>query len=295
MELLQLKYFCDAAKTENFSKTAKSFMLPPSAISQSIRRLEEELGVRLFVRRANRVTLSTEGSIFYKGAKGALDALDTARSALRDIDGEVTGELHLFIGCNRRTVISAIERYRHLYPGVTFMLDHGTQTDPESYDLIISDRVITQTGMQRRHLVRERLCIAANESLAPTKDGILTLSDFKDCGFITMHRGSSLYLCTVEACRRHGFEPNIVIESDDPMYVRRYLELGMGVSLVPTFSWRGSFSEGIRLIDVGDIFRDTYIYSRGQEYVPKCVRLFEDMLALAFAEEAECADIDREK
>ncbi|MBQ8372237.1 MAG: LysR family transcriptional regulator [Clostridia bacterium] len=285
MELLQLKYFCDAAMTENFSQTAKSFMLPPSAISQSVRRLEEELGVKLFVRRANRVTLSAEGAIFYKGAKGALDALSAARSALRDRDGEITGEVHLFIGCNRRTVLSAIERYRHLYPGVTFMLDHGTQTNPESYDLIISDRVIAETGMLRRHLVRERLCIAVNESLAPTNSGELSLSDFKDCGFISMHRGSSLYLCTVEACQRHGFEPNIVIESDDPVYVRRYLELGMGVSLVPTFSWRGLFSDGIRLIDVGDIFRDTYIYSRRQEYVPKCVKLFEDMLAQAFAEE----------
>ena len=48
MELLQLKYFKDAALTENFSHTAKNFYVPQSAVSQSIKRLETELGVELF-------------------------------------------------------------------------------------------------------------------------------------------------------------------------------------------------------------------------------------------------------
>ena len=48
MEILQLKYFCDSAVTGNFSATAKKFMVPPSAVSQSIKRLENELGTTLF-------------------------------------------------------------------------------------------------------------------------------------------------------------------------------------------------------------------------------------------------------
>ena len=55
MELLQLTYFCDAAATQNFSQTAKRFNVPPSNISQSIKRLEEELGVPLFTRSATLV------------------------------------------------------------------------------------------------------------------------------------------------------------------------------------------------------------------------------------------------
>jgi chromosome segregation protein len=43
MEILQLKYFCDAVQTQNFSKTAKKFLVPPSNISQTIKRLEKEL------------------------------------------------------------------------------------------------------------------------------------------------------------------------------------------------------------------------------------------------------------
>ena len=47
MELLQLMYFCDAAETENFSRTAKKYHVPPSDISQSIKRLELELSAEV--------------------------------------------------------------------------------------------------------------------------------------------------------------------------------------------------------------------------------------------------------
>ena len=64
MELLQLKYFIDASETQNFSETAKKFYVPPSAVSQSIKRLESELNVKLFSRRANKIQLNENGILF---------------------------------------------------------------------------------------------------------------------------------------------------------------------------------------------------------------------------------------
>ena len=58
MEILQLKYFCDAAQTQNFSKTAKKFLVPPSNISQTIKRLEKEVETTLFERHANKIKLN---------------------------------------------------------------------------------------------------------------------------------------------------------------------------------------------------------------------------------------------
>ena len=60
MEMLQLKYFKDAAETQNFSKTAQKFTVPTSAVSQSIRRLEKEMGTPLFARTSNRITLNED-------------------------------------------------------------------------------------------------------------------------------------------------------------------------------------------------------------------------------------------
>ena len=79
MELLQLKYFCDAAQTQNFSKTAEKYRVPPSNISQIIRRLENELGVKLFAREANRLVLNEQGKLFYRKIKSALSLIEEAK------------------------------------------------------------------------------------------------------------------------------------------------------------------------------------------------------------------------
>ena len=71
MEILQLKYFCDAVQTQNFSKTAKKFLVPPSNISQTIKRLEKELETPLFERHINRIKVNDAGLYFYKNAKTA--------------------------------------------------------------------------------------------------------------------------------------------------------------------------------------------------------------------------------
>ena len=62
MEILQLKYFLDSAEHGSFSLTAKKYMVPTTSVSASVRRLEEELGYKLFDRHANKITLNENGS-----------------------------------------------------------------------------------------------------------------------------------------------------------------------------------------------------------------------------------------
>ena len=138
MELLQLTYFCDAAQSENFSKTAKKFFVPPSAISQSVHRLESELGTVLFYRDANRIRLNPDGRMFYEEIKTALSLIDRAKGRIAESRDGVSGEIKMFIGANRRAVTLAIERFREIYPQVNFLLNHSALNDPMSYDLVIA-------------------------------------------------------------------------------------------------------------------------------------------------------------
>ena len=63
MEILQLRYFYEIAQNENFAKTAEKFMVPASSVSNSVKRLEKELGVQLFDRSANCIRLNEKGRI----------------------------------------------------------------------------------------------------------------------------------------------------------------------------------------------------------------------------------------
>ena len=65
MEILQLRYFYETAMAESIAKTAQKYMVPASSVSASIKRLEQELGVELFVRTSNRISLSEKGKLLY--------------------------------------------------------------------------------------------------------------------------------------------------------------------------------------------------------------------------------------
>lgn len=283
MELLQLKYFCDAAETENFSLTAKKFEVPPSGISQTVKRLEEELGTDLFIRGANRVSLNEQGRIFYGGVKKALDAIDNAKAGIRKGETSVSGEIRISVLTNRRIVTSAIESFRMEHPAVNFFINHNPEADFRGFDLIISDEAIMDRGYEKKLLINEEILLAMCRENPVANAEELKPADLREQRFITMPKGSSLFMHTNLICSLGGFVPNIAIQSDDPFYIRKYVELGLGIAFVPKFSWEGLFSDKVVLKKVGSFKRNTCIFYSRERYRSKAAKLFFDKL-LSYAE-----------
>ncbi|MBO5746429.1 MAG: LysR family transcriptional regulator [Clostridia bacterium] len=273
MELLQLTYFCDAAESENFSKTAQKFGVPASNISQTVHRLEKELGVSLFDRRANKATLNEAGRVFYEKVKIALDALEEGKLRLSDLKGVVSGEVRLLILTNRNTVTKAIEKFKKKYPQVIFSVSHRLDNAEDDFDFIISDQPPFTRRLQKRLLITDEMMLAVQKGSRWDVDEI-DLSSLKNERFISMHSNSSLYRTAYRICADFGFAPNIAIQSDDPYYMRKYIELGMGVAIVPSVSWSGLFADSVVLKSLGGVKRETYIFSDPEKYMPTVVKLF---------------------
>ena len=83
MELIQLKYFKTVAAMGKLSDAAQALFVSAPALSISISRLEKELGVSLFDRAQNRITLNQQGQIFLKYVSQVFDSLETAKTELR--------------------------------------------------------------------------------------------------------------------------------------------------------------------------------------------------------------------
>ena len=256
MEFLQLEYFADAARCENFSHTAKKYNVPTSNISQTVKRLECELGVKLFNRTANKISLSEEGRIFYEGVIRGLGEIKTAKERLSALEGDVCGEVTLLIEANRRLVTEAIERFRCEFPEVSIVISHSYDENTK-YDIIVSDMLPASGEYDAHHLISEPMRLACLDDGATE---MRSLADFKDRRFVSMTKNSRLYKCVYELCRKCGFTPDIAIQTDDPYYVRKYVEMGLGVAVVPTVSWSGLFSEKVTLVNIGDFSRSTYLY-----------------------------------
>lgn len=273
MELLQLMYFCHAAKSENFSKTAKEFQVPPSDISQSIHRLEKELGVQLFDRSANRIKVNYRGKQFFENVSTALSLIDKAKETINDTDS-ISGEIRLLVETNRRIVTMAIESFSREHKDVSFFVNNSYNENVDNYDVIITDRPVAKQYYKSIPLVLEKFLLASRKDYSFVQNGGSTVPDLEKERFITMGEASGVYRVTNEICSRAGFVPNIVIQSDDPFYIRKYIEMGLGIAFVPAVSWSGMFSENIVLRDITDYQRSTCAYYDSNKYLSNAVREF---------------------
>ena len=258
MDLLQLRYFCYAAETESFAKAASRFRVPPSGISQSVKRLETELGQPLFERSANRIKLNEAGKGFYQKASEALEILDNAKNSLQKDNKKV---LRVLVENNRHPVTLAAEGFTRDCPDVSLSFDYAAK-EGVTYDIVVSARPLSGAATESIPLVTEPFALAVRRGHPLASLSRITGEELKDERFVCMSKNSSLYETLLSFCRAHGFTPTVALESDDPATVRHCIESGVGVGLVPAFSWRGQFSEAAVLIPVEGLTRTTRLYYR---------------------------------
>ena len=272
MEFLQLKYFCDAAVTQNLSKTAKKYYVPTSTVSISIKKLEDELGCKLFHHSSNKIMLNDEGREFYENISKALAIIEDAKDKIRDT-GAVRGTISIRCRSNRGALTRAMEQFLRDYPEVKFKITFG-EANVKNLDLIMSYDTAIEYD-EKILLIDEDAPIAINKSnpLAYKKD--LTIADLKNERFIV-----GLSITTAEACYSAGFSPNIAFEFNDPTYVRKYLELGLGIAFVPSYSWANLLSDNVVMRSLG-VRRKTYAYLPKDKYAKRSVKLFLEYLKRA--------------
>ena len=129
MELRHLRYFLAIAEERSFTRAAERLWVAQPGLSTQIRRLEAELGVKLFERYARGVDLTEAGELFLERARVALAAVETASATGRDLDAGVVGSVRLGIasGPRWRHAPDLLQRFSRERPRVelTVLEAHG--------------------------------------------------------------------------------------------------------------------------------------------------------------------------
>jgi len=125
MELRHLEHFVVVAEERHFTRAAKRCHIAQSALSNSIRDLERDVGAKLFARTTRRVELTVAGEALLPEARRTLDAAQRARDAVSQIQGPVVGTVaigHSLQG----TIGSWLAEYNRLHPNVCIRLEQGS-------------------------------------------------------------------------------------------------------------------------------------------------------------------------
>ncbi|WP_221031225.1 LysR family transcriptional regulator [Actomonas aquatica] len=248
MELRHLRTFVAVARHLNFTVAAAELHVAQPAVSQTIRDLEEEMGVTLFQRSKRSVRLTAAGTVFRGEVERILETADGAvRAAQRAARGEV-GKLVLgYMGPATTPFLPRVLRaYRELYPDVELVLHEMMPTEQlAAFEQERIDVAFTRpTGLagQRLWLEEELIytdrvvaAVPSDHALAQRRGGTLPVKRLGQETLVVYQQTGAmgLYDIIMGMCRRAGIAPRVVQEPDLMPTVVTLVAAGVGIGLVP--------------------------------------------------------------
>lgn len=230
MNLRQLHYFYDAARNQSLAKTAEKYKVPPSAVSTSIKRLEEELGVRLFDRASNKVVLNQKGKILAGELQIAFDRIDSAINKISDISVDKP-QIKILIRARPKWITELIAEYKSVNPQMNFIISNDyTLTGFDDFDIVIDEEKEIYSGWDRFLLSMEMICVKASAD-SPLIGKELTFKQLKDEVFVLPSVGNGMRDLYERCCKKHGMKPNVAIECNERQCLQHYVSANMGLTL----------------------------------------------------------------
>ncbi|WP_054950646.1 LysR family transcriptional regulator [Numidum massiliense] len=275
MEWYQLEYFQTVAKLQHFTRAADVLSISQPALSRSIAKLENELGVPLFTRQGRSVQLNRYGKLFLTRVDRAMQNIAEGKEAIRgEIDPESGSVAISFLHTLGSHVIpELIGAFRQQYPAVDFQLFQNAsellydQLEAGDVDLCLSSPPFERPHVTWEHLISEELYVIVppGHTLAQQRRPAIHLKDIAAEPFINLKKGYGLRAIADRLCREAGFTPQVTFEGEEATTIVGLVAAGLGVSLMP---------------DISDANKTKVYWLRVSE--PRCRR----MVGIAWAKQA---------
>jgi LysR family cyn operon transcriptional activator len=220
MELRQLRYFVDIAKTEHPPTSARTLFGTQSTLAHGLRQLEEELGMVLFERIGRGLKLSQAGVVFRNYAERALHEIEAGRMALADLSELQTGALTLgVIPTFLNTLVApAVAAFTRAYPKVNVVVRELLAPPVEaglldgSLDLGVSFHPPQRTELEALPLFDERMMLLVNPSHALAGRRTLAVKSLADVPLALLPRSFYTRGLIDNGLRDAGVTPSLRVE-----------------------------------------------------------------------------------
>jgi LysR family positive regulator for ilvC len=244
MDIRLLKQFLNLADSLHFGRASEASHVSPSALSRSIRQLEEEVGASLFDRNNRSVALTHAGEMFLSYARDSLTQWDVICDELMEEAGELHGEVSIYcsVTASYSFLFELLSRFRRDHPRIEIKLHTG---DPENAmqrvltgqeDIAIGARPeAMQTGLAFKSIATTPLVfIAAKDQL-----GYISLSGQQHD--VQVWASTPMILSESGIARRRvdawfreqNMQPDIYAQVAGNEALVSMVSLGFGVGVVP--------------------------------------------------------------
>jgi LysR family transcriptional regulator, low CO2-responsive transcriptional regulator len=243
MTIRQLEVFLGVAQAKSFSRAAERIHLSQPTLSEHMRELEDELGVRLFIRHPRSVSLTEAGRIFGDYATRVVATLAAGRQALAELDGLQRGSLVIGASTTPGTYVlpALIARFRDTYPGITVALRIANSRIVEER---IGDGDVDVAVIGGHTLGPGERCVAAGivdelQLIVSAKHPVgakISRGKLAREPLLIREEGSATRQVTERALREAGITIRPAMELDHTETIKRAVMAGLGIAFVSRYA-----------------------------------------------------------
>ena len=246
------RVFLEVAKQGNISAAAQNLFISQSAVSQSVKQLEEQLQVRLFSRSTRGVSLTSEGKLLFEYVSHALGLLQSGEEKIAASRQLLTGEL--IIGASdtvtKTYLLSRLEAFHKDYPDIRIRILNGTTSMVLDYlhagqvDIAFASEAPDETVYSVRHCVdTHTIFVAAPDYLE--FDKVYTMEEIAALPLILLERKASSRVYVERYFQDHGVQIHPEIELGSHNLLISLARIGLGVACVTEEFSLSGLSRGV--------------------------------------------------
>jgi LysR family transcriptional regulator, transcriptional activator of the cysJI operon len=243
MHVETLKVFCDLVDLESFSLAAERNFITQSAVSQQIRALEEKFKRRLLERIRGRrdVKLTPAGEVFYREARHVLAAYETMQESLRGVVGKIGGTVKVatVYSVGLHELPPKVREFMTKFPAAKIDLEYSRTTRvvrdvlSGSVELGVLAFPEPKRGLTITPMADNRMVLIAPPGHKLATRSKVKTSELAGVDFVHFERDVPTRKAMDKIFKTNGVEVNKVAEFDNIETIKRAVEVGFGLAIVP--------------------------------------------------------------
>ena len=262
MELRQLRYFMAVSRCRSFTRAAERERIAQPSLSQQIRKLEDELGARLFDRLGRKIRLTAFGDRFQEHARRVLEEVEGARQEIQELLGLRRGSL--FVGAIPTVapyyLPAALQAYARSYPEIQVNVREDLTASLLNYlrdgelDLALMSLPVDGTDLIAAALKIEKLFLVVPSSSPKWRhrDGRVAIRDIAEEPIMLLKDGHCFRDDILEICKKARISPKVAFEGGQFDTLAAMVAAGFGITLLPDMARSHYKRAGTRFVEFAE-------------------------------------------
>jgi DNA-binding transcriptional LysR family regulator len=284
-----IKIFCDVVRFNSFSRAAVANRVSQSAASQNVLQLEKSLEVRLIDRSKRPFQLTPEGRVYYEGCRGLVERYHAIEDEVRALNREVVGTVRVaaIYSVGLGSMSRYVQRFASEHPRASVSLSY---LHPDRvYESVINQEVdlgLVSYPRPKRGLTalpwrEEPMVLVCSPRHPLARLRIIRPSDLDGQTFVGFDEALIIRSEIERELRRHAVEVEVVLAFDNVETIKRAVEIGESVSILPEPTVRAEVRAGSlvsREIEGLSFVRPLGIIHRKSAHLTRATQSFIDLI-----------------